>query len=185
MKITETSIPDLLVIEPTVFGDERGHFFESFRRDTLSKMGINLSFVQDNQSLSHKGILRGLHFQKDPHAQGKLVRVVQGRVLDVAVDIRNGSPTYGHHFTLELSAENKKMMYVPPGFAHGFVTLEDDTLFLYKCTDYYHKDSEGGIRWDSASLNIDWGINDPVLSEKDKVAEIFATFKSPFTYESK
>lgn len=183
MNIIETGIPDLLVLEPSVFGDERGHFFESFRQDTLSDAGVTLDFVQDNQSLSHKGILRGLHYQKEPYAQGKLVRVVQGSVLDVALDIRKGSPTYGKHFTLEISGDNKKMMYVPPGFAHGFVTLEDHTLFLYKCTNYYQKEAEGTIHWDSPSLDIDWGdVTNPVLSEKDKTAQDFDLFHSPFTY---
>jgi len=184
MEISRTSLPDLLVIKPTVFGDERGHFFESFREDRLKEAGLNLDFVQDNQSLSHKGILRGLHFQQEPYAQGKLVRVVQGRVLDVAVDIRKGSPSYGQHIALELSDANKVMMYVPPGFAHGFLTLEDNTVFLYKCTAYYDQAAEGSVAWDSPSLNINWGnISEPILSEKDKLAKPFSAFKSPFTYE--
>ena len=180
LKVEETHIEGLLVIKPTIFGDERGHFFESFREDVLLKAGVQEKFVQDNQSLSGKGILRGLHFQKDPYAQGKLVRVINGAVLDVAVDIRKGSKTYGEHYKIELSGENKTMFYIPAGFAHGFVTLTSDTVFCYKCTNYYHKDSEGSVRWDSPKLNIDWGVNSPVLSEKDLEAPLFSEFESPF-----
>lgn len=180
MKVITTDIEDLLIIEPTVFGDSRGYFYESFRSDVLKNAGVELDFIQDNQSYSHKGILRGLHFQKDPHAQGKLVRVLQGAVLDVAVDIRKKSKTYGQHMAIRLDAENKRIFYVPPGFAHGFLTLEDDTLFLYKCTNYYNKDSEGAIRWNSPELNIQWDIEDPKLSEKDLKAPLFADFVSPF-----
>ena len=180
MKIEKTPIDGLLIITPTVFGDERGHFFESFRKDTLKEYGVAEDFVQDNQSLSSKGILRGLHFQKEPHAQGKLVRVLQGSVLDVAVDIRTNSITYGQHFTIELSDSNKTMFYIPPGFAHGFLTLEDNTIFVYKCTDYYHKESEDCVLWNSPSLGINWGIDSPVLSEKDMTAIDFTNFESPF-----
>lgn len=180
MKVEKTHIDGLLVITPTVFGDERGHFFESFRKDTLKAYGVETDFVQDNQSLSSKGILRGLHFQKDPHAQGKLVRVLQGSVVDVAVDIRPNSLTYGQHFSIELNESNKTMFYIPPGFAHGFLTLEDNTIFAYKCTNYYHKESEGCVLWNSPSLEINWGIDSPILSEKDKIATDFADFKSPF-----
>lgn len=180
MQIERTHIPDLLIITPTVFGDDRGHFFESYRDDVLKKAGVQESFVQDNQSLSSKGILRGLHFQKNPHAQGKLVRVLQGAVLDVAVDIRKNSATYGQHYAIELNAENKKMFYVPPGFAHGFLTLADDTIFCYKCTDYYHKESEGAILWNSPTLQINWKVKDPKLSDKDLIATDFSEFISPF-----
>ena len=180
MKVEKTHIDGLLVITPTVFGDERGHFFESFRKDTLKAYGVETDFVQDNQSLSSKGILRGLHFQKDPHAQGKLVRVLQGSVVDVAVDIRPNSLTYGQHFSIELNESNKTMFYITPGFAHGFLTLEDNTIFAYKCTNYYHKESEGCVLWNSPSLEINWGIDSPILSEKDKIATDFADFKSPF-----
>ncbi len=180
MKIEKTPIDGLLIITPTVFGDERGHFFESFRKDSLNTYGVTEDFVQDNQSLSGKGILRGLHFQKNPHAQGKLVRVLQGAVLDVAVDIRPNSLTYGQHFSLVLSDINKTMFYIPPGFAHGFLTLEDNTIFAYKCTNYYHKESEGCVLWNSPLLEINWGIDSPILSEKDKIATDFADFKSPF-----
>ena len=180
MKIEKTRIDGLLVITPKVFGDERGHFFESFRKDIFEEHGVAEDFIQDNQSLSSKGILRGLHFQKEPHAQGKLVRVLQGSVLDVAVDIRSNSITYGQHVAIELNGSNNTMFYIPPGFAHGFLTLEDNTIFAYKCTQYYHKDSEDCILWNSPSLGINWGINSPILSEKDKIAKDFSNFESPF-----
>ncbi len=180
MKIERTHIADLLIITPTVFGDDRGHFFESYREDLLKDAGVSEVFVQDNQSLSSKGILRGLHFQRNPYAQGKLVSVLQGAVLDVAVDIRKESETYGQHLAIELSANNKKIFYVPPGFAHGFLTLEDNTIFCYKCTNYYHKEAEGGILWNSPSLGIDWGFDDPTLSVKDLEAKKFSDFISPF-----
>ena len=180
MKVITNDIEGLLIIEPTVFGDERGYFYESFRSDVLQDYGLQLDFVQDNQSYSHKGILRGLHFQNHPHAQGKLVRVINGAVLDVAVDIRKESRTYGKHVSVRLDGDNKRMLYVPPGFAHGFVTLEDHTLFLYKCTNYYQKDSEGSFRWNSPELAIDWGIENPILSSKDVEAPLFSEFVSPF-----
>ena len=184
MQITEL-LPNLLLIQPRVFEDHRGHFFESYRRDALQNFGVDPQFVQDNQSLSNKGILRGLHYQVGPHEQGKMVRVITGSVLDVAVDIRRSSSTYGQHVARVLSAENKEMMYIPPGFAHGFVTLEDHTIFLYKCTNYYHPESEGGIKWDSQSLHIQWqlgehGIQEPTLSAKDLVLPDFDGFVSPF-----
>jgi dTDP-4-dehydrorhamnose 3,5-epimerase len=184
MQITEL-LPNLLLIQPKVFEDHRGHFFESYRQDALHDFGVDPHFVQDNQSLSNKGILRGLHYQVKPYDQGKLVRVITGSVLDVAVDIRKQSPTYGQHVARLLSAENKEMMYIPPGFAHGFVTLQDHTIFLYKCTNYYHPQSEGGIKWDSKSLNIKWnlsqyGIDNPILSAKDLVLPDFDGFDSPF-----
>lgn len=180
MKVEKIDIEGVLIITPTVFGDDRGHFYESFRTDVLREYGVNEDFVQDNQSLSGKGILRGLHFQKDPYSQGKLVRVIKGAVLDVIVDIRKSSPTYGKHFSIELNEENKKMFYVPPGLAHGFVTREDDTIFVYKCTEYYHKESEGCVLWNSPALNIDWGVESPMLSAKDKEGTDFSTFISPF-----
>ncbi len=180
MNVQKLEISGLLKIQPNVLGDDRGHFFESYRTDTLKEYGVTEEFVQDNQSLSGKGILRGLHFQKDPYSQGKLVRVIKGAVLDVALDIRKGSPTYGKHYSIELNERNKTMFYVPPGFAHGFLTLEDDTIFAYKCTNYYLKESEGAILWNSDSLDIDWGISAPKLSEKDEVAEDFSDFVSPF-----
>jgi dTDP-4-dehydrorhamnose 3,5-epimerase len=180
MDVTTTNIEGLLVIKPKVFGDVRGYFFESFREDVMKSNDVASKFVQDNQSMSSKGILRGLHFQKDPFAQGKLVRVIKGSVLDVAVDIRKKSPTYGQYFSIELNEENKTMFYIPPGFAHGFLTLEDNTLFSYKCTNYYNKESEGAILWNSKSLNVDWGIENPILSSKDASALTFDEFQSPF-----
>lgn len=180
MEIKTTNIEGILVIQPTVFGDERGHFFESFRKDSLKKYGVSDNFIQDNQSLSSKGIIRGLHFQKDPYSQGKLVRVIKGAVLDVALDIRKASHTYGKYFSLELNETNKTMMYIPRGFAHGFATLEDDTIFAYKCTNYYHKQSEGAVLWNSKALDIQWGVRNPILSDKDKNATDFTEFMSPF-----
>ena len=140
MDIIKTPIDGLLVIKPKVFGDDRGYFFESWSKDAFAKNGLDLDFIQDNQSLSSKGVLRGLHFQNPPFAQGKLVRVIKGRVLDVAVDIRKESQTYGQYFSVELSEENKTIFWIPPGFAHGFIALEDDTIFTYKCTGVYNKE---------------------------------------------
>ena len=183
MKFVPTPIPDLFVIEPRVFGDHRGYFFESYSAEHFKKAGIHADFVQDNESFSGKGVVRGLHFQAPPKAQGKLVRVQKGRVLDVAVDIRKGSPTFGKHFSIELTGENKKMLWIPPGFAHGFATLEDDTVFLYKCTDTYSPEHEGSVLWNDPALGIDWGISDPKLSAKDEVGPLLKDFSSPFTYE--
>lgn len=182
MKIHKTDIPDLFIVEPVVFKDERGYFFEAHNQKKLQEAGLDLTFVQDNESKSQKGVLRGLHFQKPPFAQGKLVRVIKGRVLDVAVDIRKGSPTFGKHHAVEISEENKRMFWIPPGFAHGFATLEDETIFFYKCTDYYNKESEGSILWNDPDLNIDWHLENPVLSEKDQKSPRFADFESPFNY---
>jgi dTDP-4-dehydrorhamnose 3,5-epimerase len=183
MKFIPTAIPDLFEIEPQVFGDHRGYFFESYNSDAFVREGIHLEFKQDNESNSNAGVLRGLHFQHPPKAQGKLVRVQRGSVLDVAVDLRKGSPTYGQHHKVVLSGQNKKMLWIPVGFAHGFVTLEDDTIFLYKCTDTYSPEHEGSIHWKDSELNIDWGITDPELSEKDLTAPSFNNFNSPFEYE--
>jgi dTDP-4-dehydrorhamnose 3,5-epimerase len=169
-----------LIIEPQVFGDSRGYFYESYNEIAFSLASLPVHFRQDNQSKSSKGVLRGLHFQSPPFAQGKLVRVIRGRVLDVIVDIRKASPSYGKHFSLELSEENFRMLWVPPGFAHGFVTLEDDTLFLYKCTEVYNKASEGGLMWDDSTLGIDWGFDNPKLSDKDLDYPPFEQFQSPF-----
>ena len=180
MNIIQTPLKDLLVIEPKVFEDDRGHFFESWNKEIFEKRGLKLDFVQDNQSLSSKGVLRGLHFQNPPYEQGKLVRVIQGSVIDVAVDIRKVSPTYGEHFSIILSGKNKTSMWIPPGFAHGFVTLEDDTIFAYKCTDVYNKDSEGSILWNDKDLNIDWGMQNPIISEKDTISSTFAMLNSEF-----
>jgi dTDP-4-dehydrorhamnose 3,5-epimerase len=169
MNIISTGIEGLLVIEPSIFEDERGYFYESYNKERFDSLGIfSGSFVQDNQSKSNKGVLRGLHFQNAPFAQGKLVRVISGSVLDVAVDLRKDSKTYGKHFSIKLTGDNKKMFWVPEGFAHGFSTLEDDTIFSYKCTNYYHKKSEGCILWNDSDLGIDWGVSNPIVSEKDK-----------------
>ncbi len=180
MKVVKTSIPDLFIIKPTVFEDHRGYFFESYNKQVFLGHGIDQNFVQDNESMSGKGVLRGLHFQKPPFAQGKLVRVMQGSVLDVAVDIRKKSPTYGQWASVVLSQKNKWMYWVPPGFAHGFVTLEEHTIFFYKCTNVYNKESEGSLAWNDPDLNIDWQIDNPILAEKDRKAPILRDFDSPF-----
>ena len=180
MEILETKIKDLLIIKPRVFEDARGYFFESYNKDVFTKHHIHVDFIQDNQSLSHRGVLRGLHFQSPPFAQGKLVRVITGAVLDVAVDIRKSSPTYGQHVTIELTEENKTMFYIPPGFAHGFATLRDNTIFSYKCTQTYHKESEGTVLWNDSDLKIDWQVENPLLSDKDMNGIIFKSFESPF-----
>ena len=180
MNIIKPSIKGLLVIKPEVFEDDRGHFFESWSKESYQKIDLDLDFVQDNQSLSQKGVLRGLHFQNPPFEQGKLVRVIKGAVIDVAVDIRRNSDTYGQYFSVKLSENNKKVFWIPPGFAHGFVTLEDDTVFIYKCTEIYNKESEGALNWNDKDLNIDWGIKNPLVSEKDMIAGDFAGFDSKF-----
>lgn len=180
MELIDTGIKDLWLIRPKVFSDARGYFFESYNKELFEKNGLNLNFVQDNQSLSHKGVLRGLHFQNPPFAQGKLVRVITGSVYDVAVDIRKNSPTYGKYFGAELNEENKQMMYIPEGFAHGFLTLRDNTIFSYKCTNFYSKVSEDCIKWDDNSIGINWNFENPLLSEKDLMGKDFKEFKSMF-----
>lgn len=184
MKVTPTVIPDLLVIEPAVFGDERGFFMESYNAPRYKENGIPAEFVQDNLSQSKKGVLRGLHYQAPPFAQGKLVQVVQGAVLDVAVDIRFGSPTFGKYVAVELSAENKKQLWIPAGFAHGFLTLEDDTIFSYKCTNVYSKEHDRGIRFDDPAIGIEWGIEDVQVSEKDAVQPMLSEIAEEFTYNA-
>ena len=165
MTFTRTEIPDVVVIEPTVHGDSRGYFVETFRQDNLEEfLGYKINFCQDNESKSSKGVLRGLHYQLPPHAQTKLVRVIQGRVLDVAVDIRRNSPTFGKYVAVLLSAENKKQLLVPRGFAHGFVVLEDDTVFAYKVDNYYSPQCDRGIAFDDENLNIDWILNHDELN---------------------
>jgi dTDP-4-dehydrorhamnose 3,5-epimerase len=180
MKKITTPIQGVVILEPVVYGDDRGYFFESFKAEVIKSMGIPDNFVQDNESLSGKGVLRGLHFQEPPYAQGKLVRVVTGAVLDVAVDLRKDSKTYGQYIAIELNESNKKMVWIPEGFAHGFLTLRDKTIFQYKCTRYYRPEAEGSIRWNDPELSIDWGIEKPVVSEKDQKAPRFSTFISPF-----
>ena len=180
MNFKKTEIEGLIIIEPRVFEDDRGHFFESYNKNEFSENNINTDFVQDNQSLSQKGVLRGLHFQTPPFAQAKLIRVISGSVLDVAVDIRKESQTYGKHHKVILSATNKKMFFIPEGFAHGFLTLEDNTIFSYKCSNFYHTPSENSILWNDKNLNIDWNFDTPLLSEKDKEAQSFNNFITPF-----
>jgi dTDP-4-dehydrorhamnose 3,5-epimerase len=180
MEIIKTPLEGLLVIKPKIFGDDRGYFFESWSKQSFSEAGLDLDFLQDNQSLSSKGVLRGLHFQNPPYEQGKLVRVIKGAVLDISVDIRKDSPTYGQYFSVELSEKNKTIVWVPPGFAHGFLTLKDNTIFSYKCTGAYNKESEGALLWNDKELNINWEINDPLVSEKDLVASNFKNFVSKF-----
>lgn len=180
MEVIKTKIEGLLIINPRVFGDVRGYFFESYNDSVFKEHGIDVEFIQDNQSLSNSGVLRGLHFQAPPYDQGKLVRVITGAVLDVAVDIRKNSATYGEHIAIELSEDNKTMFYIPPGFAHGFLTLKDSTIFSYKCTNLYNKSSEGTVLWNDSDLNINWNISNPVLSEKDLVGTKFKDFSSPF-----
>jgi len=182
MKVTTTPIEGLLIIEPRIFPDDRGVFFESYNKKKYAEAGINVDFVQDNQSLSQKNAVRGLHGQAEPFAQGKLVSVIRGRVLDVAVDIRKNSPTYGQHYAIELSAENHLQFWIPAGFLHGFATLEDNTIFTYKVTSFYDKASEIGVIWNDPELGIGWGIpeKDILLSPKDEALPAFKDFNSPF-----
>jgi len=180
MEIVKTNLEGLLVIKSKCIRDNRGHFFESWNKLEYKNIGLDIDFVQDNQSLSKKGVLRGLHFQHPPFAQGKLVRVIKGAVVDIAVDIRKDSPTYGEHYSIRLTEENNKILWVPPGFAHGFVSLEDNTIFSYKCTAYYDKDSEDSLFWADTDLSIDWGVDNPLVSKKDLLAGSFKNFTSPF-----
>lgn len=181
MEIIDTGFRDLLLIKPQVFGDERGYFLESFNEKNFKALtGIDRNFVQDNESLSQAGVVRGLHFQKPPFAQDKLVRVVTGSVLDVVVDLRKSEPTYGKVYAVELNEENKWQLFVPKGFAHGFSTLKENTRFLYKCTAFYEPQSEDSIMWNDPAFNIDWRVQDPILSEKDKKGRNFESFESPF-----
>lgn len=186
MNFIRTAIPDVILIEPKIFGDERGYFFESFKKKEFEDfLGYSVNFIQDNESKSAYGVLRGLHFQKPPFAQAKLVRVIKGAVLDVAVDVRIGSPTYGQTVAIELDEFSKKQLFVPRGFAHGFVTLMEDTIFSYKVDNYYNKQSEGGINFDDPDLNIDWKLpnEDLILSEKDRNQSCFTEVKD-FSYNS-
>ena len=180
MEIIDTPIAGLKIVQPKVWGDARGHFFESYSEAAFKAAGLPTDFVQDNQSLSAKGILRGLHFQKPPFAQGKLVRVIKGAVLDVVVDVRSSSPTYGQHHAVELNEDNKTMFWIPPGFAHGFLTLADDTIFVYKVTGLYNKESEGGLLWNDPALGINWGIENPLLSDKDRILPLLSELPAIF-----
>lgn len=169
MEIEKFDIEGLLLIKPKIFKDDRGYFFESFNRNSFKNAtGLDLDFVQDNESASDINVVRGLHIQLPPFQQGKLVRVTKGSVYDVAVDVRKDSTTYGKYIGVKLSAENKHQFYIPPGFAHGFSVLEPETIFAYKCTGYYNRDSERAIRWDDPEIGIEWGVKDPIISEKDK-----------------
>lgn len=181
MEVIHSEIKGLVVLKPRVFSDDRGSFFESFNKELFAQNGVDVEFVQDNQSVSKANVLRGLHFQAPPFAQAKLVRVVRGSVLDVAVDIRKGSSTYGKYQSIILSAENNTQFFIPAGFAHGFVALEEGTIFQYKCSGFYNKASECCLLWNDPILNIDWGVKNPLLSPKDELGENFAGFNSPFS----
>ncbi len=182
MNITKTAIEGLLVIEPSIYQDERGYFTETYHRDRYRQAGIEPEFFQDNLSCSKRGVIRGLHYQAPPCAQGKLVCVLRGRVLDVAVDIRSGSPTYGTFVAVELSAENHRQFWIPAGFAHGFAALEDDTLFAYKCTAPYSKEHDRGVRWNDPAIGIDWGVDSPIVSEKDQRHPLLSEIVQEFVY---
>lgn len=181
MQIIYTPIEGLVILEPRIFHDTRGYFYESYNQQKMSELGIDTIFVQDNQSYSQKGVIRGLHFQKPPFAQAKLVRVIKGKVLDVAVDIRKGSPTYGQHYSVLLTGDNHRQFFIPEGFAHGFVALEDNSIFTYKCSQFYHKEAEMSIRYNDPILNIDWGLDEaPIMTEKDLCGVLFDQFNTPF-----
>lgn len=185
MEVIKTDIEGVFIIEPKVFGDNRGYFFESFNvREFAEKTGKEVNFVQDNESMSRYGVLRGLHFQLPPYSQSKLVRVVKGKVLDVAVDIRKGSSTYGKYVSCEMTGENKRQFFVPKGFAHGFCVLSDDAVFQYKCDDFYHPEAEGAIAWNDPAIAINWPItvDEIILSEKDKHHPYLKDFESPFFF---
>ena len=184
-KFNETKIEGVYIIEPKVFGDNRGYFMETYNKEHFAEAGLTMNFVQDNESSSSKGVLRGLHFQTK-HTQGKLVRVTEGEVFDVAVDLRKGSPTYGQWEGVVLSAENKKQFYIPEGFAHGFLVLSDHAIFNYKCTDFYCPEGEGGVLWNDPDIGIEWpldGIDNIILSEKDKVHPGLKDLNVPFEYK--
>lgn len=180
IKVTRLDIEGLCIIEPAVHGDHRGYFMETYNQQDMAAQGLDMVFVQDNQSMSRKGVLRGLHFQKQ-FPQGKLVRVIRGAVFDVAVDLRRNSATFGQWYGVELTAENKKQFYLPPGFAHGFMVLSDEAEFCYKTTDFYHPDDEGGLMWNDPDINVEWPldkVDEILLSEKDKVNPSFAQLKA-------
>ena len=182
MEILKTELDGLLILKPKVFGDERGYFFESYNEKLYKDAGINFQFVQDNISKSKKGTIRGLHYQVGDKAQGKLCKVIFGKVLDVAVDIRFGSPTFGKYFSSELSEDNHTQLWIPPGFAHGFSVLSDEAIFSYKCTAPYSKPDERAILYNDEQLKIDWKVNDPIVSDKDLKAELFKNIQRDFIY---
>ena len=173
MQVEKTEFDGLLILHPKIFKDERGLFFENWNKSVFKSLGLNISFIQDNQSVSKKNVLRGLHFQNHPHGQGKLVRVSKGSAIDVALDIRKDSLTYGKHFKYKLSDQNATMLWIPYGFAHGFIALEDQTVFQYKCNALYNRESEGCIIWNDPFLGIDWEIKNPIVSPKDKEGKLF------------
>jgi dTDP-4-dehydrorhamnose 3,5-epimerase len=180
MKILETDLEGLLVIQPKVFYDDRGYFYEAFRADLLAELGLKVEFVQDNFSKSRKNTVRGLHYQVGKNAQGKLCQVISGKVLDVALDIRHNSSTYGKHYSHELSDENHTMIWIPPGFAHGFSVLSDEAVFMYRCTTYYTKEDERSILYNDDALNIDWRVDNPIVSSKDLEAKRFNEIDKDF-----
>ena len=184
MEIIKTEIEDVVLLKPRIFEDARGYFFETYSKRVFDKLVRTIDFVQDNESKSSYGVLRGLHYQKWPFSQSKLVRVMKGCVLDVAVDVRKGSPTYGKYVAAELTGENRLQFYIPRGFAHGFAVLSDEVIFQYKCDEFYHPESEGGIAWDDPDLNIDWKlpVDKIILSEKDKHHPLLRELHSPFDY---
>ena len=182
MKVIKTNIDGLLIIKPDVFGDDRGYFFETYSKRKYAEYGIEEDFVQDNISKSLKGTIRGLHYQVGDNAQGKLCHVIKGKVLDVAVDIRFDSPTFGQYFSIELTGEDKTQMWIPPGFAHGFSVLSDEVLFVYKCTNYYSKPDDRAILYNDPQLNIDWKVENPIVSEKDLKAKLINEIQADFVY---
>lgn len=184
MEVIKTDVEGVVIIEPKIFGDSRGYFYESYSQRDFEEQVSKVNFVQDNQSFSHYGVLRGLHFQNPPYTQSKLVRVIHGKVVDVAVDIRKGSPTYGKYVAVELTGENHRQFFIPKGFAHGFVVLSETALFQYKCDEFYHPEAEGAIMWNDPDLAIEWPVKaeDIELSEKDKHHPFLKDFESPFVY---
>ncbi len=182
MEVIKTNIDGLLIIKPAVFGDDRGYFFETYSKRKYAEYGIEEDFVQGNISKSLRGTIRGLHYQVGDKAQGKLCHVIKGKVLDVAVDIRFDSPTFGQYFSIELTGEDKTQMWIPPGFAHGFAVLSDEVLFVYKCTNYYSKPDERAILYNDPQLNIDWKVENPIVSEKDLNAKLFKEIQADFVY---
>ena len=185
MNIINTEFPGLMIIEPKVFGDARGYFFESYNEKILADAGIQTVFRQDNQSFSKYGVIRGLHFQLNPYSQAKLIRVIEGAIYDVALDLRKGSPTFGKWFGLELSAENKRQLYIPQGFAHGFSVLSEQSIILYKCDNFYNPQSEGGVLYNDPALNIDWKVDatKATVSDKDKILPTFDKVETNFEYQ--
>ncbi len=185
MNVIKTDIEGVVIIEPSIFNDDRGYFYESFSAHEFTQKVCNTTFVQDNQSKSIYGVVRGLHFQKPPLAQSKLIRVIQGKALDVAVDIRTGSPTYGKYVAVELTEDNHRQLFIPRGFAHGFVSLSEQVIIQYKCDNFYSKECEGAILWSDSDLAIDWLLDktEIIVSEKDKNSCVFADFISPFSYK--